>query len=267
MSNFIKIIPIALLVTALAVFISYFNQPSPQASPGPTINWTPIKITETISPSDSKLVGVSFVPDKDLNNVVVFVVPELQPYVEVNPNSFAHVSAGAPIVLTIEFSAPFAAELGNFEGSIHIKNSRTYPKPLPINLNIWDKLTSEEGEFSINYPPGAVISHIDSPAPDEAPEIFAERITTPGGSKFLLFPLGGYGYGLDDELNEIINPIVVGGFNAFRKDFRRQDGMLALTRIEFVDVPGAPDFRIEFRNVNSEELPLLETMLNSLIIW
>ncbi|MGB7291049.1 MAG: hypothetical protein WBD99_02610 [Thermodesulfobacteriota bacterium] len=157
MSNFIKIIPIGLLVIAMAVLIAYFNQPSPQASPGPTISWTQSKITETISPGDSKSVEVSFVADKNLENVSVLVVAELRPYVEVSPSIVSYVNAGVPYAINIIFTAPVKAELetfdGIFDGTIQIRNKKIYAKPLPVTLSIWQSFVNQDGGYAILAPP------------------------------------------------------------------------------------------------------------------
>lgn len=138
MLKFTKILTVVLVI-AVGALIFYFNQPSPQAAPGPKINWNLTNITDIISPGESKSVEVSFIATKDLKNVEVFVVPELQPYVQVSPQSFSHVSAGTVTPLTIMFSAPSNAELGTFDGTIHINSTekkKTYSQPLPIKISI-----------------------------------------------------------------------------------------------------------------------------------
>lgn len=160
MLKFIKFLPVVVLAIIIGVIIFFLNQPSPKAATDAKIKWNPVNITNIISPGGSKSVEVSFVATKDLNNVKVFVVPELQPFVQVSPSSFSHVSAGTVTSLTIMFSAPSDAKPGAFNGTIHIismgKNARTYEKPLPIILNIWNrseiKINNLIVEFA--YPPG-----------------------------------------------------------------------------------------------------------------
>jgi len=136
----------------------------PLPTPDPIINWNPTNITDIISPGESKSVEVTFVSTKDLKNVEVFVVPKLQPYVQVSPSSFSHVRAGIVTPLTIMFSASSNAELGTFDGTIHTKstekNGSTYVKPLHVILNIWNRFEIKMNDFTvaIAYPPGWELS-------------------------------------------------------------------------------------------------------------
>lgn len=167
MFKFIKIPPFIVLALAIVGFIFYFNQPSPQAAPGAVINWTPANVTDVISPGGSKSVEVSFVATSDLNNVEMFVVPELQPYVEVSPSTFSHVGAGTVTPVTIKFSAPSNAELGTFYGTIHIKstkkNRETFPKPLPIIVEVLSSSNiymNEEFGYKVTLPHNVSFSKI-----------------------------------------------------------------------------------------------------------
>ena len=161
MHNMKKFIYTSIFFLSVFIIISSFLFDSKSPAKTPTISWNPTKINETLSPGELKSVNVSFVSSQDLNNVDVVIVPELQPYVEVSPDSFTHVNTGAQYSINLMINAPAAAvsEIldGIIVGSLQIKNTtknrRTYARPIPIILNFWKSFTNQEGEYSILVPP------------------------------------------------------------------------------------------------------------------
>jgi len=77
-TGFILGLAAGVLILAMAVFLT-----SP-ALAVPTITWTPAAVTEMISAGESKTVPVSFTTSETVRDVVVQVVPELQPFVQVD---------------------------------------------------------------------------------------------------------------------------------------------------------------------------------------
>lgn len=92
--------------------------------------------------------NVSFTSSKDLSNADVWVVPELQPYVQVQPSSFAEITKGQTNNLSLTLSANQDAPLGTFDGTVHLRSrTRTIASPLPVVVSVGEKFTNEEVSF------------------------------------------------------------------------------------------------------------------------
>jgi len=119
--------------------------------------------------------------------------------------------------------------------------------------------------ITLLHPQGWIITMRDTPEEDDpTPSIVSAR--SPNGSSFLILPAGGEGYGLDDEFVESVTETVVSGFSAKRRDDRLPDGTLILVRFELGGVPNFPDYRIEYRIKEITDLPILDSLLKSLLI-
>src|SRR2546426_2188952 len=123
---------VVLLVLAAA---GVFGVASP-APAAPTIQWSPSGVSETVTQGGIKTAQVSFTSMQDLANVSVSIVKELAPYVSVSPSSLASIGAGTTATVTLTFSAPRDATLGTFDGTLHLRDSRTYARPLPVTVTI-----------------------------------------------------------------------------------------------------------------------------------
>jgi len=119
-------------------------------------------------------------------------------------------------------------------------------------------------EIFFEYPPQWLENTVDSSSNEDSSNIAIE-IRSPLGNQFLVFPDGGFGYGLDEGLTENQLTIEINGFRALKHEFFYPDGFV-LTRIEFENIPNHPNFRVEFRMKNATEKQMLEQMLNSLIL-
>lgn len=140
-------------ITLITVTIILFFPSSVPAKP--TIIWTPSSIEETVSPGESKTVTVNFTSSKDVNDVVVRVVPELEPFVQVEPASFSELEKGETVDFSITISAGQESELGTFDGTIQLRSGidpeKTFAKPLPVVVNVWQSYS--EHEITVYYPP------------------------------------------------------------------------------------------------------------------
>ena len=144
---------VLLIFIGIAGFILFSPSSAPAA---PVINWTPESVTETISPGGSKVVNVSFTSTENLSNVEVWVVPELQPYIQFQPSSFAQITKGQTISVSMTFSANWDSQTGLIEGTIHIRQGRkTIAKPLPVKFDVTftlKKYQNDEVGFSLIVP-------------------------------------------------------------------------------------------------------------------
>jgi len=90
-----------------------------------------------------------------MQNIVIEAVPEIAPFLNVQPNSFESVPAGQPQSVRLAFSIPTDATFGIYDGTIHIRfGSQTLPQTLKIVVRVWQVFSSTDLGFSIKYPAG-----------------------------------------------------------------------------------------------------------------
>jgi hypothetical protein len=124
---------VGVVIITLLVFIGY-------SFAAPVLSWTPDSIKLVKAQGEKKSVIVFFSSNKKLEKVEVWLTPKLRPYLTVSPINFETIDKNIAYTLTLNFSIPFDAPVGVYKGTLHIrnteKNSKTYSKPLPINLEI-----------------------------------------------------------------------------------------------------------------------------------
>jgi len=114
---------------------------TPSPAPAiPTISWTPSSITEMLVGGESKTLSIFFKSSEGTPGVIVRVVPELQPFIRVNPAMFPAVIKGETVRVDLTLSAPLAVAAGTFEGTIELNSrdgkERAFANPLPVVLSI-----------------------------------------------------------------------------------------------------------------------------------
>src|SRR5207247_1344821 len=128
----------------------------PPAAAVPTIRWTPAAVSQIISPGETKTASVSFTASEDVSNVVIRVVPELQPFVQVNPSAFSSIAHGQTNNISITISASLSSPLGTFPGTVQLRSgsdpTKTLARPLPITVEVWQRLTNADAGISLPLP-------------------------------------------------------------------------------------------------------------------
>lgn len=113
---------------------------SPLATAGPTVNWTPSAVTQAIAPGQSKTTSVSFVASGNISNTVVQIVPELQPFVQATPTTFASLVKGQTYNMNLAVSAAADSHFAVFDGTVQLRSGTslktTFSKPLPITISV-----------------------------------------------------------------------------------------------------------------------------------
>lgn len=103
------------------------------------ITWTPSSVAEKVTVGNNVKVIVSFVATENLDNVNLVVVPELQPMVSLSASSFARITKGQTIALTMTISGR-SGLLGTFAGTVQLKDGgkprQTYSMPLPVTVTV-----------------------------------------------------------------------------------------------------------------------------------
>jgi hypothetical protein len=161
----------------LTVLVRILTTPCPAAA-APPVSWTPQSVSGTIAPGGIKAVSVSFHAFQHLGNVSIRVVPEIAPFVRVEPSSFANVKAGSTIQVSIIFTAAPNASLGMFDGTVQLKQrNKTLAKPLPVVVTVrQDPLigTDANGDGIWDY----VDDYIEQTYPNsEATRVVLRRVT------------------------------------------------------------------------------------------
>lgn len=271
---------IVYLVGTLAVIVAVTlavqqARPAPTIQPNvadqggsqePKITWSKAQLEATLSPGQSKSFDLTFTSNLQLKNIVIEPVPELAPFLTVQPSSFIAVPAGSPQSVHVTFLIPRGASLGIYEGTLHVRSgSQTFSQTLKIAVRVGVVYQDQTLGITLLYPPEWDVTARDTPVEDD-PTLSIVTAHSEHGSSILVLPRGGEGYDLDERFVESDASVTVSGFPAKRRDFRLSDGTLVLVRFELAGVPNLPDYRVEYRIGDVSDLPMLEFMLQSLLI-
>src|SRR5262249_38732936 len=128
--TWIALVTGATLLSLIAILLAPTSAPAV-----PSISWSPASVSETILAGETKTVPVSFIASENVSSVNVRVFPELQPYVQVSPSTFASIQKGQTVNLTITIASAATSLPGAFNGTIQLrsgsgKNQTTFAKPL-----------------------------------------------------------------------------------------------------------------------------------------
>jgi len=138
--NCSSLIPPFLL--SIALFLVVIFAKPPLVFPAPPINWEPETVSGIVAPGGSESVTVAFNAFENLGNIVAWVVPEIAPFVRVEPSSFANVRTGQTIELSVIFQAAPNAPLGMFDGTVQLRSATTkgkgkvFARPLPVTVTV-----------------------------------------------------------------------------------------------------------------------------------
>jgi len=106
----------------------------------PDIIWqTPI-LQKSVSQGAQVSEDISFIVNKTLENLSVWVSPEIRDYVFARPLQFSRLEAGTLVRVQVIFIIPDTLQPGSYDGTIHIRQEqKTIAKPLPVYLTVTPK--------------------------------------------------------------------------------------------------------------------------------
>ena len=134
------------------------------------ITWAPKAVTETMGLMDSDTVSVVLSSNKDLGQVELWVVPELQPFISVSPTTLT-IQAGHSYTIEVTCTVPSGTETRLYDGTIHIKRGKkTIPATFKVELDIF----AAAAEVS---PLGGTVE-----VKDPASELFGVELNIPEGA-------------------------------------------------------------------------------------
>ncbi len=106
------------------------------------VDWTPKKLVVKQFQGTAKRYSITASVAKDAKNVSVRVVPELEKFVHVLPDSIGDIQKGQEIPLTVIVGFPLDMAVGDLDGTIQLretvrnKNTKTVSKPLPVEITV-----------------------------------------------------------------------------------------------------------------------------------
>jgi hypothetical protein len=103
------------------------------------ISWQPPTIEKTIGNGSgaTRDETFTFVSNNKLTNVVIWVTPELRPFLRVEPEKFDNIQAGVPYNVKAHFVIPPRALEGIREGTVHLRlGNATLPNTLKVKVNV-----------------------------------------------------------------------------------------------------------------------------------
>ena len=180
------------------MFITILLFSSPSAAK-PAVTWTPSSVTEAVLAGDTIMISVSFTASKNLSNIVVNVVPELQPLVDVNPLILGNITEGETVVLDVIISPPANSFPKAVQGTIQLRHdergsNKTSAMPLPVTVIIeWPttQVGSPDLTATFSYPAGWVVEEVVFQtmlfSPGAIAAIDAGNLLTPPGITLTIF--------------------------------------------------------------------------------
>ena len=136
-----------------------------------SVTWDPRGIEQTLGLGGGVDLTATFVSKVTLNNVDLWVVPELQAFVSLNQAHFDVVEANTPYEITLHVSILYGSQTGLYDGTIHLRvGSKTYPQTLKIELSVVDAAATIG-------PEGGVVEVTDPESP-----VYGAKVEIPEGA-------------------------------------------------------------------------------------
>lgn len=123
--------------TLVLVSITLLTIAGPAAAT-PEVAWKPSAVDETLALGEAREVRISLFATEELATVTARLVPELEPFIQVDPERLGPIRPGEPVNLVLRLSAPLSSPPRTVHGTLQLVNdgqpSRVFPRPLPIAL-------------------------------------------------------------------------------------------------------------------------------------
>jgi hypothetical protein len=146
----------------------------------PTVAWNPTAVMQVVATGDTRTVSVSFTASMSAENVALYIVPELRPFLQVTPERLPIVAAGQSVTVQLTFIADGAVAPGIYKGTLQLRSAsaqKIFAKPLPVVVNVVglldDSVINAGGGYAFTLPPDYTF--------DAAPETFGSTVVLPPG--------------------------------------------------------------------------------------
>jgi hypothetical protein len=142
-----------------ALSISPISWPS-AAEGQKVVSWTEETVQVSLQTGVLATVRASFTSAATMEDVELRLVPELEPFIVVQPNTFAILQSGTIVPVTLSFLVPDGTGLGTYEGTLHLTSgNRTLPATLKIAVRVtgsatsdWETVVGRGGEYQVKRP-------------------------------------------------------------------------------------------------------------------
>jgi len=119
----------------------------------PKITWSLPSLDVTLSPGESTSRDLVFQSDQRLKKAIIEPVPELAPFLTVQPSTFATVPANTSQAVHLTFAISPNTKYGSYVGTIHLRvGTQTLPQTFKLSLNVWQTFSSPNSPISFKYP-------------------------------------------------------------------------------------------------------------------
>lgn len=141
-----------IVLFSVTLFVLVVVLVTPSSVPAvPVISWNPSYVADQIGTGQIKTIVVSFTSSEAAKDILVRVVPELQPFVQVNPSSILSIAKGQTANIKVTFSATKQSPIGAYRGTIQLRTKGVLAKPLPVTIDVCRCVTAHG--LSLKYPP------------------------------------------------------------------------------------------------------------------
>ncbi|MEI2774344.1 MAG: hypothetical protein V9G98_27830 [Candidatus Competibacter sp.] len=166
----------AFVTVIISIFVLLLSSAFSPVNSAPLVHWAPDTVNAIVTRNGHTEVQVSLDAVEALGNVYLRVVPEIAPYVTVNPSAINNVKPGDKISVRITVQAGATAPLEMFDGTIQVRQQtnnkpgqgKVFARPLPVTILIRE----EEGVAGVDADNNGVWDYVDQyintvyPGPD-----------------------------------------------------------------------------------------------------
>ena len=225
--NFYKVLLVGAPFVFL-VFATLFLMAGPSTSVQPKITWSQSHIEVTLSPGESTAKDITFTSGLTLQNIVIEPVPEIAPFLTIEPGAVQAVHAGQSQSVRLVFSVPQGATLGTYDGTVHVRiGTQTLPQTVKVVVNVWTRFAYPADLFTVRFPPGITSEFVseanlfvlrltpEAPEP-ERPGLFFSVDPNPEGLSVDQYYSGAPGLNLVGQSENQFSMVTVAGRPAYK---------------------------------------------------
>ena len=148
-------------IPSAAPLVAYPAVPlSGTTSTQPKITWSTTSINVILSPGESTSSDLTFTSSQKLTNVALTVVPQIAPFVNVQPSSISSLAANQAQSVHLAIAIAAATAFGTYDGTIQLKSgTTTFPQTVKITVNVW-QVADTDLNLSFKFPSFSVPSKV-----------------------------------------------------------------------------------------------------------
>lgn len=107
---------------------------------GPDVVWQETRLEKTLHQGDQVSEDIGFISNRDLENINIWVAPEIEKYLFARPLVFDRIQGGSVVRIQVIFIIPNDLAPGTYDGTIHIRKDRTtIARPLPVVFTVAER--------------------------------------------------------------------------------------------------------------------------------